>query len=441
MKIIHCLNHFFPGQIAGTEVYTLSLIKELQKKNIECTVLIPNSRKNITEQYEVKGVRVIKYAEPSVADRELLMGKRKPDGLTAFTNVLKKEAPAIVHFHEFTSSNGITQHHISIAKEMGFKVVMTFHLSGYSCKTGNLMYKDESACDGIIDIKKCTRCVYSVKNIPFVKKEILLASAMLAYRFKFDFTRRGSKLGTAIGFPFIIQKLNDDLKQLAEDCDQLVVLTQWYKTILGKNGVALSKITHIAQGLPDNSAQQSSGTHSGEVMRLVFIGRISPVKGLHLLIEAMQDLPPDKITLDIYGEINDEAYTDGCKNSSSLLNNITWKGSIIPESVVTVLSGYDVLCLPSAFSEMSPLVIQEAFAAGIPVLASNVYGNAEQVCDNVNGWLFKFKNSADLNAKLVKLLQNRQLIETAKKNIPVVKVFSSVATEYEMLYKRILQQV
>ena len=91
MKIIHCLNHFFPGQIAGTEVYTLSLIKELQKKNIECTVLIPNSRKNITEQYEVKGVRVIKYAEPSVADRELLMGKRKPDGLAAFTNVLKKD--------------------------------------------------------------------------------------------------------------------------------------------------------------------------------------------------------------------------------------------------------------------------------------------------------------------------------------------------------------
>ena len=173
MKIIYCLNHFFPAQIAGTEVYVFSLIKELQQKSIECIVLIPNYGKDITEEYKVKGIRVIQYAETSMADRELLMGKRKPDGLAAFAAVLNQEDPAIVHFHEFTSGKGITLYHVHTTREMGYKVVMTFHLSGYSCKTGNLMYKDESICDGVIDIKKCTWCVYTVKNIAPVKKEIL----------------------------------------------------------------------------------------------------------------------------------------------------------------------------------------------------------------------------------------------------------------------------
>ena len=42
MKVLHCLNHFLPDQIGGTEVYTYSLITALEKKNIHLKVLIPN---------------------------------------------------------------------------------------------------------------------------------------------------------------------------------------------------------------------------------------------------------------------------------------------------------------------------------------------------------------------------------------------------------------
>lgn len=49
---------------------------------------------------------------------------------------------------------------------------------------------------------------------------------------------------------------------------------------------------------------------------------------------------------------------------------------------------HDVLCLCSTFSEMGPLVIHEAKAGGIPILAIYIFGNAEQIQDGVDGLVF-----------------------------------------------------
>ena len=437
MKIIHCLNHFFPFHNAGTEIYSLSLVQELLKKNMECIFVIPNFRKNITEEYQVKGVRVIKYAEPSVSDRALQMGKRKPDGLEAFLHVLKMESPSIVHFHEFTSGNGISIHHIVAAKQNGYNVLMTFHLAGYSCKTGHLMYKDRELCSGMIDIKKCTDCVFTVKELSAVKKSLLYRSAMLAYNFNYDTTAWESNLGTAIGYPFIIKKTKDDLLKLAEACNRLVVLTDWYKKILLLNGLPENKITCIKQGLPVGIRLVTKTRIPVDVLSVVFIGRINELKGIHLLIAAIRQLNPDKIRLDIYGDYTADEFSLNCKAQTTSFENIIWRGSIDPENVTDTISKYDVLCLPS-LTEMSPLVIQEAFAVAVPVLASDIYGNAEQVSDNVNGWLFKFNSSDDLKIKLQQLIDDPEKIAQAKQKIPATRSFAEVADEYEKLYNDIL---
>ena len=142
-----------------------------------------------------------------------------------------------------------------------------------------------------------------------------------------------------------------------------------------------------------------------------------------------------KVQLDIYGQISEADYAAECKALSQKMDNIQWKGVLAPEDVIDTIAAYDILCLPSAFSEMSPLVIQEAFAAGVPVIASDVYGNAEQIKDG-NGWLFKFKNSNDLKDKIQQLIDEPALIEIAKTKIPPVKKFARVADEHEQLYKR-----
>ena len=87
---------------------------------------------------------------------------------------------------------------------------------------------------------------------------------------------------------------------------------------------------------------------------------------------------------------------------------------------------------------MGPFVLKEAFAAGVPVLASDVYGNAEQITDGENGWLFKFKNVEDLKKRIEKLIKHPLLIYKENLIIPAVKTFETVADEHVTLYEKIL---
>ena len=98
MKIIFCLHHFLPDFIAGTEIYTLRLAQQLSTNGVEVVVLIPNFLCSIDDEYEYEGIRVIRYSENSVADRKMIMGRTKPNGLPAFSEILKREKAAYRSF-------------------------------------------------------------------------------------------------------------------------------------------------------------------------------------------------------------------------------------------------------------------------------------------------------------------------------------------------------
>jgi glycosyltransferase involved in cell wall biosynthesis len=440
LKVLQVLNHFLPRQVAGTEVYTWALSRHLQQKGIDVEVVIPHYGQHISDSYEYNGLKVFQYAEPSIVNRSLIMGFREPDGLAVFNKYLDEQKPDIVHFHEVAGSNGITLRHIISAKNKGAKVLMTFHLAGYSCKTGTLIYKEQEFCDGAIDIQKCSTCYLQSKGVNPVNS-LLRPISLLFYKLGINTTSWNNKLGTALATSFVIENLQNNFNILVNQCDQIVVLTEWYKKILILNGVSEQIISHVSQGLPFSPIRKSIIDNGSSMnrLRLMFLGRISAYKGLGLLLEVLLGLPSDKVELDIYGHSEDDAYEKVWRGKTFGFENIRWKGEVKQQDVLNIMEQHDVLCLCSTFSEMSPLVIQEAFAAGIPVLASNVYGNAEQVKDGTNGWLFKFNDGNDLNQKLKKLIDNPHLIEEAKRYIPVVSDFSLVTDEYIKLYKKLIK--
>ena len=438
MKIIFVLNHFLPNQLGGTEVYVYNLMQQLTLKNFEVIAIIPNYGNDKTEEYFVGQQRVIKFAEPSEVDRSLIMGKKDPKGLAYFGEILKTEKPDIVHFHDLEAGSGITIRHIEISKQLGFKNIMTFHLSGYSCKTGNLMYKDKVYCDGIIKIDKCSACYYKSKNAGFFATSVLNGFSTILFKLGIDSSTWNNKIGTAVSFSFLIEKLKANLQKIESNCVALISLTEWYKKILIENGLPAEKISFISQGLTNQKLFKDEIRIQTNYLKIIFVGRISPLKGIHLLIKALSELDENKVMLDIYGNDPDDDYSRKLKTQTNKMSNITWKGVLVPDQVVATMSNYSLLCLPSTFSEMSPLVIQEAFAAGIPVVASNVFGNAEQISDGINGWLFTFNDSHDLRIKFQQLITDPSLIENAKKHIQPVKPFVNVAEEHVQLYKRII---
>lgn len=437
MKVIHCLNHFLPGKVAGTEVYVQALVHQLRPLGIDSLVLIPHYGSTVNERYEIDGIRVVKYAEPSEVDRSLKMGKRVPDGLKHFMEVLHNEQPDVVHFHDIAGSNGITMLHVRSSRKAGFRNIMTLHIARYSCMTGNLMYKNEQYCDGTIIINKCTKCNFYVNGLGNAAASVLFPVAALFKSVGYNTTKWNSKLGTAIGYPFVIEQLRSNLHNLAGDCSKLVVLTKWYRDVLLRNNIAADKLLYIPQAVPVSHAEAHTPRAAAWPLKIMFIGRINQAKGVHLLIDAVKTLSPASVMLDIYGPDYDDAYVNECKASAKDFPHIRWKGLLPPALVHDTLTGYDLLCVPSVVCEMSPLVIQEAFAAKVPVIGSDVAGNREQISEGRNGWLFAFNNAASLEGILKKITGDPSLIDEARKNIPVVNVFGQVAKSYHELYSQL----
>lgn len=436
LKVIFCLQYFFPEYVGGTEIYTLRLAQHLKQLGMEPVIVIPGFDQSLSTEYAYEQIRVVKYAENSIEDRLMIMGNKKPGGLAKFEEILNLEKPDIVHFHELSSGRGINIFHVEKAHDLDIPIVLTFHLSYYSCIKSSLIYKEKEKCDGIIRVKRCTDCVYHEKNLTGIKAKILSNAAFSLYKLKLNLTGLNSTLSTALGFPFVINKIKMDLLRLSAIAEKIVVIADWYREILEKNGVPATKLMYVKQGLPGKARMSSAHTKVRLPLKVVYIGRISALKGVHLLVDAVCSLPEDHISLHLYGPGADEDFGMALKQRTWMKKNIHWEGIVRSEDVVTALSSYHVLCLPSLF-EMNPLVIQEAFAAGLPVLASNAYGNTEQIQDGINGWLFRFKDRNDLVVKLRYLIDDPGLIETARLNLPIANSFSDVAKKHIALYNTI----
>jgi glycosyltransferase involved in cell wall biosynthesis len=366
------------------------------------------------------------------------MGFRDPDGLTHFEEYIRNERPDIIHFHEIAGSNGITLKHVHVAKKSSAKVIVTFHLAGYSCKTGTLVQLGKRTCDGVIDIQKCSNCFLQSTSKGKIAKMLTTASTFL-HNFSINTTSWQNKVGTALGTVPIISKLKKDLVYLVLQCDYVVAISDWYEKILLENGINQSKIKVIKQGIPFDPTNFISTRKIHESpLKLIFLGRINKFKGLHLLIKAIKDINPLVIQLSIFGNSDDSVYESSLKIQTASNKNIFWNGNLNQDDVVKTLQQHDALCLCSTFSEMSPLVIQEAFAAGIPVIASNVYGNAEQISHNHNGLLFEFNNVSDLREQIVKCINEPSVLQDLSNNVKSPRSFKEVGKEYLDLYYNLL---
>jgi glycosyltransferase involved in cell wall biosynthesis len=440
LKIVHCLDHFLPDHPAGTEVYTWALCKALIKNGFECEVLIPNYGSEKTDSYIYDDIKVNRFAEPTMPDLALITGQKKSEGVGYFEKWISANKPDIVHFHEIAGSNGINVDHLEKAKASGAKIVFTMHLAGNTCRAGTLMLNMKTLCDGEIIITRCAKCSLLHKTGSTTASLLFGSLGFAFFKAGIDPVQWQNKAGTALGFPSQIARLRSKLKRIVNACDRIIPITGWYQNILILNGVPSSKLSLITQAIPVKPPQVSYHTKATVLpLRLIFIGRIDPLKGIDLLLDVIKEFREDEIHLDIYGSAPDYGFMKECLESTANHKNIRWVGILKQENIVPVIEAYDALVLPSMFSEMSPLTIQEAFAAKVPVIGSKVYGIMEQVQDDVNGLLFDFGNKRSLKAVLDKVLSDKGILHRLSKNIIPPRNFEEIALECQAVYNEILQ--
>ena len=134
------------------------------------------------------------------------------------------------------------------------------------------------------------------------------------------------------------------------------------ETAVIPNGIELSQRA---------GARPRAATRRSMSRRVVFIGRHEPRKGVDILLRAFADLPGDT-HLDLVGVDPEEI--DGSDLPGDLIARIHPRGRVSDDERQRLLSRADVLCAPSLGGESFGLVLVEAMALGIPVVASAIPG-------------------------------------------------------------------
>jgi GT2 family glycosyltransferase len=163
-------------------------------------------------------------------------------------------------------------------------------------------------------------------------------------------------------------------------------------------------------------------------------------KGPHVLLEAIKDHPPGSVSVDLYGAHTPYHGDDSYRGLlEPLLDqpDVRMRGPIAHDAVPAALASIDALVVPSIWPENSPLVIHEAFLAGVPIVASRIGGIPELVSDGRNGLLFEPRDVGGLRRALDRLLAEPRLLDTLRAGIPEVRSIQDDVRMARELYRRL----
>lgn len=146
--------------------------------------------------------------------------------------------------------------------------------------------------------------------------------------------------------------------------------------------------------------ESSPSKISSRPREILFVGRLEPIKGIAILLEAFRLCNQD-VHLKIIGDGSQRSYLESIAKGL----NVSFMGMCKEDVIKYQLRNSKALILPS-LSENFPNVILEAFCEGIPVIASNVGAIPELIEDGVNGFLIPPAAPAALSGKIQVLLSN-----------------------------------
>jgi glycosyltransferase involved in cell wall biosynthesis len=158
----------------------------------------------------------------------------------------------------------------------------------------------------------------------------------------------------------------------AVDCH--IALTEHARRLLVEGGLPADRIVVKPNFAPDPGPADDRPRQG-----LLYVGRLSPEKGLDVLLQAAA-LAGQRVTV-----VGDGPLAEACRSSAW----IDFRGPGTADQVRDAMRGARALLLPSTCHESMPRVLVEAFACGLPVVASRLGALAELVDHDGNGLLFE----------------------------------------------------
>ncbi len=259
------------------------------------------------------------------------------------------------------------------------------------------------------------------------------------------------------GLPYIVSLRGSDVPYYS---DRFVFLYKFIAPLIKfiwkkskqviSNSEGLRKLAHksaprqaieiIYNGIDTNQFKPKEGKKQLQNKFIITPGasRLTDRKGINYLIEAISILAPKypQILLKIMGDGNARQKLEEMVIKLQLEKNVEFVGIIPHEKVLPYYQEATLFVFPSLNEGMSNAML-EALATGLPLVSTNTGGASELIFENKNGFIIKFKNSADIAEKLDKLINNPKLVEdmgVESRKIAEKMSWKNVAKQYREAY-------
>ncbi len=188
---------------------------------------------------------------------------------------------------------------------------------------------------------------------------------------------RGSRTASfVVATMLVVHRLLDTWNKKVH---RFVTLTELGKAKLVAGGIKAEKIV-----VRPNFIHPDPGIEGEKDEYALFVGRLSPEKGIEPLLEGWGKMPVDKKLI----LVGNGPLLEGLIQKARLKPNLEMVGALPPETTLEMIRGAKFLIFPSILYEGMPRTIIEAFATGTPVIASDLGAMADMVEHGSNGFLF-----------------------------------------------------
>ena len=191
------------------------------------------------------------------------------------------------------------------------------------------------------------------------------------------------------------------------NCSHLITVSESLRLECVARGVGEDSVTVVHNGVPAvRPARQSTPEPCGH-WTIGMVALIRPRKGLEVVLDALAELEQEDhdVVLRCIGPYETEEYeTEINRRIMELGVGHRVQRVGFTNDVPAELARLDAMVLPSLFGEGLPMVVLEAMAAGLPVIATRVEGTPEAVTDGVEGLLAEPRDAASLAARIRELV-------------------------------------
>ncbi len=280
--------------------------------------------------------------------------------------LIRRERPQVVHFHNTFPLISPAAYHAARAE--GVPVVQTLHNYRLVCP-GGMLFRDGRVCE------EC-----------FGRLGSWAGAITACYR----------RNRAASGVVAAMLTTHHILRTWRHKVDVYVALTEFSREKFIQGGLPAEKII-----VKPNFVHPDPGVGDGRGEYFLFVGRLSPEKGIDILLSAWE-LLGGRARLKIVGDgVLAGQVTAACKRT----HGIEWLGRQREEQVMSLMKGAQALVFPSLWYEGFPRVIAEAYACGLPVIASDLGSMSLLVDHDRTGLRFSPGDPESLSAQIERMME------------------------------------